>query len=215
MGCGEGDKGCTQHISLSPFEEHRVPHTEVLYQVLSLAPILFSMGSSPSPTGIWLLLKPWQLLNENSGSENTCSGVWRGEGLPQKANTQSFRMLRQGDAHLSAWPACCRGVHPNTSGCPSPHLAWGFQSNCTSRSCSVPSCNWTFDIQKVPHCQTQKNTNFQAVHTISVEHIFIIVIGSCREVRSQEAEKRNQIFEGLTGIRRVAIGLLKQKKQIP
>lgn len=78
--------------------------------------------------------------------------------------------------------------------------------------CSVLSCNWTFDTQKASYCQTQKNANFQAVHTVSVEYIFIIVIGSYREVRSQEVEKRNQILEGLTRIRIVAIGLLKQKK---
>lgn len=63
-----------------------------------------------------------------------------------------------------------------------------------------------------PHCQIKKNANFQAIRTTSVEHIFIIVIGSCQEVRSQEAEKRNQIFGGLTRIRRAAVRLLKQKK---
>lgn len=38
MGCGKGDKGCTQHISESTFEEHRVPHTKMLCQVLSPCP---------------------------------------------------------------------------------------------------------------------------------------------------------------------------------
>lgn len=39
-----------------------------------------------------------------------------GRGVPCKKPIHSFRMLRQEDAHLSAWPACCRGVHPNTRG---------------------------------------------------------------------------------------------------
>lgn len=68
--------------------------------------------------------------------------------------------------------------------------------------------------RRTPHRQIKKNANFQAICTISVEHIFIIIMGSCREVRSQEAEKRNQIFGGLTRIKRVAVRLLKQKKQI-
>lgn len=51
------------------------------------------------------------------------------------------------------------------------------------------------------------------MHTISVELTVIIVIGSCQEIRTQEAEKRNQSFVGLTRIIRVVIRLLKKKKK--
>lgn len=76
---------------------------------------------------------------------------------------------------------------------------------------SLPSCKRTLDTQKVPHFQIKMKANFQVMHAISVELIVIIVIGSCWEVRSREAEKRNQSFVGLRRIRKVAIRLLKKK----
>lgn len=122
-------------------------------------------------------------------------------------------------AHLFAQPRsrpAAEGFIPTQEGCgcPSIQLARGFQSNCASRSRSLPSCKWTLDTQKVPHFQTKMKTNFQVMHAISVELIVTIVIGSCWEVRSQEAEKRNQSFVGLRRIRRVAIRLLKKKNPL-
>lgn len=133
-------------------------------------------------------------------------GVWERNSSPQKAPyTENSRILRHGDAQSTSFcvtqvPSHCRGVHSNPRGTwlPQPQLAPGFQSNGASRSCSLPLCKGTFDIQRVPH-------------TISTE-LTIIVIGSCHEIRSQEAEKRNQRFVGLIRIRRVT-RLLKKKEQ--
>lgn len=45
-------------------------------------------------------------------------------------------------------------------GCPSLYLAPRFQSNCTSRSCSVPSWNWIFDTQEDPPPPNKKERKF-------------------------------------------------------
>lgn len=117
--------------------------------------------------------------------------------LRSRLTTEGFTPTQEGHGH------------------PSFQFPPGFQSNCASRSRSPPLCKWTLDTQKVPHFQIKKKENFQAMHTISVELIVITVIGSCWEVRSQEAEKRNHSFVGLIKIRRVAVRLLKKKKKNP
>lgn len=96
-------------------------------------------------------------------------------------------MLRQADAQstyfcMTKVPSHCRCVHSERD-VPAP-----------ASGRSLPLCKWTPDTQNAPHLQINMKANLQAMHTISV---VLIVTGSCREVRSQEAEKRNQSFVGL------------------
>lgn len=67
MGHGEGDKGCTWHISVPTFEEHRVPHTKMLYQVLSPLPHFIFHGQLSQPHCYLAPPEALTALMENSG----------------------------------------------------------------------------------------------------------------------------------------------------
>lgn len=127
----KGDMGCTWHISVSTFEEHQVPHTKMLYQVLS--PHLHFIFHGQLSQHHWYLAPPEAMTAFNWEQWLREHMLWSLEetGVPPKANKQ-LQDIKAGR---------CRRVHPNRKGTwlpqPPPCLRFPKQLHQQELQCSL------------------------------------------------------------------------------